>query len=192
MYKIIDIHQTQLTGEMIDNLYYELNKVLRKKMRKYPCGYKATLYVVGGACVVTRLKSRVSITDIDAIWDVGDTMRDCINEVGDKYKLGHTWCNCDFKRTKSYTDAIVLNSSLYKEFDRLIVRTVNFDLLLAMKLVSFREERKDDVADCRNIMYVLSNNGVSISENYLVSLVVKYYGSLDILSDRAKVFIRMW
>lgn len=191
MYKIKDIHQTQLTGEMIDTLYYELNKVLRKKMRKYPSGYKATLYVVGGACVVTRLKSRVSTTDIDAIWDVGDTMRDCINEVGDKYKLGHTWCNCDFKRTKSYTDAIVLNSSLYKEFDRLIVRTVNFDLLLAMKLVSFRQHKQSDIDDCRAILGVFMNSNITADTDSLKNLVIKYYGSLDILSDDAKHFIGM-
>lgn len=191
MYKITDIHQTQLTGEMIDTLYYELNKVLRKKMRKYPSGYKATLYVVGGACVVTRLKSRVSTTDIDAIWDVGDTMRDCINEVGDKYKLGYTWCNCDFKRTKSYTDAIVLNSSLYKEFDRLIVRTVNFDLLLAMKLVSFRQHKQSDIDDCRAILRVFMNSNITADTDSLKNLVIKYYGSLDILSDDAKHFIGM-
>lgn len=84
MYRIVDEHNVELDKNKIDSLFIELNKALRKKMKKQPRGFKATLYVVGGACVVAKLQYRLSTTDIDAMWDVGDTMRECINEVGDK------------------------------------------------------------------------------------------------------------
>lgn len=189
MYRIIDRHKTPLTKEMIDNLFFELNKALRKKMRKYPSGYKATLYVVGGASVVTRLQSRESTEDVDAMWDVGATMRDCINEVGDKFNLGHTWCNCDFKTTKSYTNAIVTQSTIYVEFDRLIVRMVNLDLLLAMKLVAYRIHKPSDMQDCQVIVSKLRESGINVNTQYLTNLIVHYYGSLDIISEDSKHFI---
>lgn len=141
--------------------------------------------------VVTTLQSRLSTTDIDAIWDVGEVMRECINEVGDKFDLGHTWCNCDFKRTKSYTEAIIENSYVYKVFDRLIVRMVNLDLLLAIKLVAFREHKQSDMNDCVNILNALRIHGINVTPEYIRQLVIKYYGSIDVLSKEAKRFARL-
>lgn len=188
MYTINDCHSTPLTKQDMDTLFYELNKELRKKMRKLPRDYKADLYVVGGACVVATLGTRESTTDIDAMWTIGSDMRDCINIVGDRFNLGHTWCNCDFKKTRSYTDAIVLNSTVYKAFDRLVVRMVNYDLLLAMKLVAFREHKQTDKADCRNIITMFRNNGIDVNTKFIVDIVNKYF-SINDLSDDAKKFI---
>lgn len=190
MYRIIDSHDVSLTKSDMDNLFYELNKELRKKLRKMPRDYKADLYVVGGACVVATLGSRDSTTDIDAMWTIGAEMRECINAVGDKLNLGHTWCNCDFKRTKSYTNAIIYNSTVYKTFDRLVVRMVNYDLLLAMKLVAFREHKQTDKADCRNIITMFRNKGINVDTKFIVDIVNKYF-SINDLSDDAKKFIGM-
>ena len=188
MYRVVDSHNISLTKSDMDNLFYELNKELRKKMRKLPRDCKADLYVVGGACVVTTLGSRDSTTDIDAVWTIGAEMRECINVVGDRLNLGHTWCNCDFKRTKSYTGAIFYNSTVYKTFDRLVVRMVNYDLLLAMKLVAFREHKQTDMADCRNIISELKSRGFNVDTKFIVDIVNKYF-SIDDLSDNAKKFI---
>lgn len=190
MYRIIDSHDVSLTKSDMDNLFYELNKELRKKLRKMPRDYKADLYVVGGACVVATLGSRDSTTDIDAMWTIGAEMRECINAVGDRLNLGHTWCNCDFKRTKSYTNAIIYNSTIYKTFDRLVVRMVNYDLLLAMKLVAFREHKQTDKADCRNIITMFRNKGINVDTKFIVDIVNKYF-SINDLSDDAKKFIGM-
>lgn len=67
MERILDTHDKSLNKTDLDNLYYELNKELRKKLRKMPRDYKADLYVVGGACVVSSLQSRESTTDVDAM-----------------------------------------------------------------------------------------------------------------------------
>lgn len=190
MYRIIDSHDVILTKADMDNLFYELNKELRKKLRKMPRDYKADLYVVGGACVVATLGSRDSTTDIDAMWTIGAEMRECINAVGDRLNLGHTWCNCDFKRTKSYTNAIIYNSTIYKTFDRLVVRMVNYDLLLAMKLVAFREHKKTDELDCINIVNYYKSKGVNLTTESLINLVNKYF-SINDLSVDAKRFIGM-
>lgn len=190
MNTIVDRHNKELNKQQIDALFFELNKELRKKMRKIPKDFKANLYVVGGACVVAKLQSRYSTNDIDAMWDIGSEMRDCINAVGDRLDLGHTWCNCDFKKTKSYTDAIVTNCKVYKEFDRLIVRMVNLDLLLAMKLVAFRMDRKHDLEDIQNIIKTLVQNGVLVNCEYITETIIKYYGGLNNLSNGAISFIR--
>lgn len=154
-----------------------------------PRGYKVDLYVVGGVCVVSSLGTRASTTDIDAVWNIGSEMRECINEVGDKFGLGHTWCNCDFKRTKSYTDAIAYNSYIYREFDRLIIRMVNLDLLLAMKMVAFREHKQTDKLDVINIIKILNSRGINCDRNFIISTVLKYYKTLDISEDTAKQFL---
>lgn len=188
MERILDTHDKSLNKTDLDNLYYELNKELRKKLRKMPRDYKADLYVVGGACVVSSLQSRESTTDVDAMWTIGSDMRDCINAVGDRLGLGHTWCNCDFKRTKSYTDAIVYHSHLYKSFDRLVVRMVDLDLLLAMKLIAFREHKQTDRLDCVNILNEFKNKGFNVNTEFVCNIVNKYF-SIDDLSSEAKNFI---
>lgn len=188
---IKDTHDKELTKEDIDRLFYELNRALRKKFKRQPKYFKAELYVVGGACVVANLQSRASTTDIDALWSIGSEMREAINEVGDNLGLGHTWCNCDFKRTKSYTNAIISNSYIYREYDRLVVRMVNLDLLLAMKLIAFRQHKITDKYDCINIINRLRQSGIDIDSMVLRNLVIKYYGTTDILSVEAKEFIGM-
>lgn len=115
-------------------------------------------------------------------------MRDCINAVGDRLGLGHTWCNCDFKHTKSYTDAIFYHSHLYKSFDRLVVRMVDLDLLLAMKLIAFREHKRSDLHDCRSIISIMKQGGSDVSTEFICDIVNKYF-SVDDLSSEAKKFI---
>lgn len=188
MYRFVDSHDKRLTKLDMDNLFWELNKELRKKLRKMPADYKVDLYVVGGACIVATLGSRDATTDIDAMWTIGSEMRDCINKVGDKLSLGHDWCNCDFKRTKSYTNGIVYNSSVYKSFDRLIVRMVNYDLLLAMKLIAFREHKKTDIEDCRSIINFYKKQGYNVDTEFIVNIINKYF-SINDLSTEAKNFI---
>lgn len=189
MYTIQDYHNEPLTKERIDYLFSKLNKELCKKYRKMPKDFKADLYVVGGACIVTQLRSRDSTTDIDAMWQTGDDMRECINKVGDSEGLGHTWCNCDFKRTKSYTNAIITNSTVYKTYSRLVVRMVKLDLLLAMKLVAFRSHKQTDMLDCMTIINLARSKGKLVNKNTIYPLIHKYYGDIKILSDDAVNFI---
>lgn len=185
---LTDYYEKALGKADIDNLFYELNKALRHKLRKLAYGYKVDLYVVGGACMVAKLQTRDSTCDVDAVWTIGEDMRECINEVADKFGLSHKWCNCDFKKTNSYTEAIAMNCYVYKEYDRLIVRMVNLDLLLAMKLVAFREYKDSDILDCKAILREMQRQGYKMDTMVVCNIVNKYF-SVDMLSDNAKRFI---
>lgn len=185
----IDKNVISLDKSAIDSIYYELNKELRKKFRGMPRDYRADLYVVGGANIVTSLHTRQATLDIDAIWTIGSDMRDCINKVSDRLGLSHEVINCNFKTTKSYTNAIITNSSVYKVFDRLVVRNVNPDLLLCMKLVAFRAAKVQDTLDANDIIVRLRNLGYTVTTETICQSVIKYYGSLDVLSKEAKLFI---
>lgn len=185
----MDKNVISLDKSAIDSIYYELNKELRKKFRGMPRDYRADLYVVGGANIVTSLHTRQATLDIDAMWTIGSDMRDCINKVSDKLGLSHEVINCNFKTTKSYTNAIITNSSVYKVYDRLVVRNVNPDLLLCMKLVAFRSAKVQDTLDANDIIVSLRTLGYTVTTETICQSVIKYYGSLDVLSKEAKLFI---
>lgn len=185
----IDRNVISLDKSAIDSIYYELNKELRKKFRGMPRDYRADLYVVGGANIVTSLHTRQATLDIDAMWTIGSDMRDCINKVSDRLGLSHEVINCNFKTTKSYTNAIITNSSVYKVYDRLVVRNVNPDLLLCMKLVAFRPAKIQDTLDANDIIVRLKNLGYTVTTETICQSIIKYYGSLDVLSKEARLFI---
>ena len=126
-----------MNREQLDNLLWQLNKELRKKMRKAPYEYKVNMYIVGGASVIARYSYRASTQDVDAIWDVGSEMREAINVVAQKNNLPKDWCNCNFKRTKSYTNKILTNSTMYKDFDRLKVWLVKSRLAFVYEISGF-------------------------------------------------------
>ncbi len=190
MQRIDDCHSVSLNEAKINDLFWDLNKELRKKLKKQvPKDFKIDLYVVGGACVVVTLHSRESTMDIDALWQKSGVIQDVINAVGDLNGLGHTWCNDNFRMTASYTDKIILYSRLYKEFDRLRVYMAKPELLLAMKLISFRVTKPQDIEDAKGLVKYLRNKGTDITPAYLYGLVTKFYGDCDRLSDVSRLFI---
>lgn len=190
MQRIDDCHSVSLNEGKINDLFWDLNKELRKRLRKQvPKDFKVDLYVVGGACIVVTLHSRESTMDIDALWQKSGVVQDAINAVGDSNGLGHTWCNSDFKRTTNYTDKVLLYSRLYREMDRLRVYMVRPELLLAMKLVSFRVTKPQDIEDAKELVKYLRNKGTSVTSAYLYGLVTKFYGDCDRLSDVSRLFI---
>lgn len=190
MQRIDDCHSVSLNEGKINDLFWDLNKELRKRLKKQvPKDFKIDLYVVGGACIVVTLHSRESTMDIDALWQKSGVVQDAINAVGDSNGLGHTWCNDNFRMTASYTDRIILCSSLYKEFDRLRIYMVRPELLLAMKLISFRVTKPQDIEDAKELVQYLRNNGTDVTPAYLYGLVTKFYGDCDRLSDVSRLFI---
>lgn len=190
MQRIDDCHSVSLNEGKINDLFWDLNKELRKRLKKQvPKDFKIDLYVVGGACIVVTLHSRESTMDIDALWQKSGVVQDAINAVGDSNGLGHTWCNDNFRMTASYTDRIILCSSLYKEFDRLRIYMVRPELLLAMKLISFRVTKPQDIEDAKELVQYLRNKGTDVTPAYLYGLVTKFYGDCDRLSDVSRLFI---
>lgn len=151
------------------------------------------LYIVGNAAMVLRSVYFEHIYTVDATWDGGDVVKECINEIAKSFKMENTWCNQKFKVTKSYTDAIYSNSSIYTgtgmNLRNLVVHTVNLDLLLAMKLIQLKEEDTQIKKEIIVLVHKLKNLGVPVSKDYIHSLMLKYYGTTDKLSSYAKNFI---
>lgn len=189
METVKDYEHDTLTKEVVERLFKLLNKELCRKYRGLPMWFKEELYVAGGVCIMLMLGSRDSTFDIDAVWKTGDSMRECIEKVGDANGIGHNWCNSDFRKTKSYTDAIFTNSAVYKEYKRLVIRLVKPELMLAMKLVAFCEHKQTDKDDCIALIEKLKSEGISIDSEYMLGLIRKYYGSTDILSSNAVEYI---
>ena len=190
MQRIDDCHSVSLNEGKINDLFWDLNKGLRKRLRKQvPKDFRIDLYVVGGDCIVVTLHSRESTMNIDALWQKSGVVQDAINAVGDSNGLGHTWCNSDFKRTTSYTNKILLHSKLYREMDRLRVYMAKPELLLAMKLISFRVTKPQDIEDAKELVQYLRNKGTDVTSAYLYGLVTKFYGNCDKLSDVSRLFI---
>lgn len=71
-------------------------------------------------------------------------MKEAIYAVGDKFGLPFGWVNDDFKITASYTPKIVQCSEYYRTFSGVLqIRTIKVEYLVAMKLVSGRQYKKD-------------------------------------------------
>ena len=132
-----------LSKEQIDNIFLDIAKELKKKLRGRKFSYE--LIVVGGASILLNYSFRASTVDIDCV-DVNDAlMNEIINEVGDKYNLPIGWINTDFLKTNSYSSKLMQYSSFYKSYlgDTLIVRTIKDEYLIAMKVISARKYKND-------------------------------------------------
>lgn len=58
-----------------------------------------------------------------------------------------------------------------------------------MKLVAFRAAKVQDTLDVNDIIVRLRNLGYTVTTETICQSVIKYYGSLDVLSKEAKLFI---
>lgn len=76
-----------------------------------------------------------------------------------------------------------------KFYDRLVVRNVNPDLLLCMKLVAFKSAKVQDMLGANDIIVRLKNLGYTVTTETICQSIIKYYGSLDVLSKEARLFI---
>ena len=78
------------------------------------------------------------------IINAASSMKDAINNVGDRFSLPNGWMNDEFMKTDSYTPRIVQYSKYYHTYSNVITfRTVTGEHLVAMKLRSGREYKYD-------------------------------------------------
>ena len=131
----------EFTRNNIDHYLYEVAKIYKKANRAFP---DAEIILIGGASVLLNYNFRDMTTDLDAILRASSSMKDAIKMVADNNGLESDWINEDFKHTKSYSPKIVQYSKFYKKFcGCLTVRTITDEYLLAMKLCSARNYKKD-------------------------------------------------
>lgn len=131
------------------------------------------LYLTGGGAMMLSIGARRTTTDIDVVFrENARFIHDCAIKVSEKLGIDRGWCNDLVTMSNSYTPAVIANSSLYKSYDCLDVYTVHADLLLCMKLISFRDK---DMGDIRHLIEYLNEAGVEVTIDLLNKWYKTYY-----------------
>lgn len=166
------------------NLEFYL-KELAKEYRKRGRGVPLEMILVGGASVLINYDFRLSSYDIDADYGSASVMKEAINAVGDKLGLPNGWVNADFKRTASYSPKIIQYSEYYKTYSSVLtIRTVKAEYLVAMKLVSGRQYKKD-LSDIAGIILEQKKSGKPLSYEMIDKAICNLYGGWKDVSDYA-------
>lgn len=164
----------------------ECLKALAKEFKKRGRGAPAEIILVGGASVIINYGFRNSSYDIDAIYSLSSVMKEAINAVGDTNNLPTGWLNDDFKKTSSYTDKIIQYSQYYKTFSNVLsIRTVCSEYLVAMKLKSGRQYKKD-LSDIAGIVYEQQAAGKPLTYEMINTAVLNLYGGWEQISDYSR------
>jgi len=113
----------------------EINKKLSER------GKFGEIMICGGAALTLVYEARDSTRDIDAVFKPREDMREIINEISSENNLTSQWLNDDVETfVKEFKN---LNYSDYLTFSNLTVGVLDAESLLAMKLVSAREDTYD-------------------------------------------------
>lgn len=161
-------------------------KELAKEFRKRGHGMPAEMILVGGASVIMNYDFRVSSYDIDATYEAPSVMKEAIHAVADKFGLPNGWVNDDFKKTSSFTYKIFQYSDYYKTFSGVLqIRTVRAEYLVAMKLVSGRQDKKD-LSDVAGIIHEQKKMGKPLTFEMIDRAVTNLYGDWSRVSAYAK------
>ena len=100
-------HQKEFSKESIDIYLKKLSKVYKKlSAGRMP----AEIILVGGSAIAVNYSFRQSSTDIDAIIQAPDVMRDAIFRIRDEENLPNDWINSDFTKTASFSPMLRLYS----------------------------------------------------------------------------------
>lgn len=174
------------TKENLDLYLKELAKAFRKRNGK---SMPAEIVLVGGAAILSNYGFRNMTTDIDAVIHAASTIKDAINDVGDKFSLPSGWINADFMQTASYTPKLNEYSVYYKSFyGVLTIRTITAEYLIAMKLRAGRKY-KNDLSDVIGILVEHDKKGAPITFEKIEEAVKNLYGGWEAVPADAKVFI---
>lgn len=148
-------NQTEFSKESIDIYLKKLSKTYKKlSAGRMP----AEIILVGGSAIAVNYSFRQSSTDIDAIIQAPDVMRDAICRIRDEENLPNDWINCDFTKTASFSPMLRLYSKHYRTFSNVVeIRTVTGAFLIAMKMKSGRIY-KHDLSDIIGILIEENEN----------------------------------
>ncbi len=171
----------------LDAYLKELAKLFRKQNGK---GATAEIVLVGGAAILVNYGFRDMTTDIDAVIHASTSMKDAINQIGDRYNLPNGWLNADFARTTSYTSKLDEFSKHYKTFSGVLqVRSISAEYLIAMKLKSGRKY-KNDLSDIVGILAEHEKRGQPITWDSVDLAMRHLYQGWDGVTEDTIAFIR--
>ena len=174
------------TKENLDGYLKELAKAFRKRNGT---SMPAEIILVGGAAILVNYGFRAMTTDSDAIIHAAGSMKDAINEVGNRHDLPAGWLNTEFTQTGSFSPKLVEHSVYYRTFSNVLqIRTVSAEYLIAMKLRSGRQY-KNDLSDVLGILAEHEKRGEPILFERIKIAVDHLYGHWESLPTESRVFI---
>lgn len=179
-------YRTEFTKDNIDLYLKEIAREYRKQVGK---GMPAELILVGGASVLINYGFRNMTSDIDALIRAASVMKDVISKVGDRFDLPAGWLNADFTKTDSFTPKLDEFSVFYKNYYGVLsVRTVAAEYLIAMKLKSGRQYKRD-LSDILGILAEHEKRGAPLSMEQIHKAVTDLYGDWSALPEASRPFI---
>lgn len=171
----------------LDTYLNELARLFRKQNGK---SAKSEIILVGGAAILINYSFRNMTMDIDAIIHASSSIKDAINQIGDRYNLPNGWLNTDFMHTSSYSGRLDEFSQYYKTFYGVLqVRSISAEYLIAMKLASGRKYR-NDLSDIIGILAEHKKRNQAITWERVNQAVANLYQNWDGISEEVKSFIQ--
>lgn len=171
----------------LDTYLNELARIFRKQNGK---GAKSEIILVGGAAILINYSFRNITMNIDAIIHASSSIKDAINQIGDRYNLPNGWLNTDFMHTSSYSGRLDEFSQYYKTFYGVLqVRSISAEYLIAMKLASGRKYR-NDLSDIIGILAEHKKRNQAITWERVNQAVANLYQNWDGISEEVKSFIQ--
>ena len=171
----------------LDTYLNELARLFRKQNGK---GAKSEIILVGGAAILINYSFRNMTMNIDAIIHASSSIKDAINQIGDRYNLSNGWLNTDFMHTSSYSGRLDEFSQYYKTFYGVLqVRSISAEYLIAMKLASGRKYR-NDLSDIIGILAEHKKRNQAITWERVNQAVANLYQNWDGISEEVKSFIQ--
>ena len=178
--------EISFTKDNLDGYLKELSKEFRKMNgSRMP----AEIVLIGGAAVLINYGFREMTYDMDAIIQASSSMKDAINNVGDRMGLPNGWLNTDFMKTTSYTPRLIQYSRYYKTFSNVLrVRTVSAEYLIVMKLMAGRQY-KNDLSDVIGILLEEQKKGKKIELDSIRRAATELYSGYEKLPETSRRFI---
>ena len=172
--------------DSIDLYLKEVAKAYRKLVGK---AFPAEIVLIGGASILVNYGFRGMTTDVDALIHASSSMKDAINQVGDKFDLPNGWLNSDFAKTHSYSPKLYQYAVYYRTYANVLtVRTIAAEYLIAMKLCSGRQY-KNDLSDVLGVLAEHEKRGTPITMEQIQAAVQNLYGAWDYLPESSRQFI---
>lgn len=178
--------EVPFTKDNLDDYLKALSKEFRKMNgSKMP----AEIILIGGAAILINYGFREMTYDMDAIIQASSSMKDAINNVGDRMGLPTGWLNTDFMKTASYTPKLIQYSKYYKTFSNVLrIRTISAEYLIVMKLMAGRQY-KNDLSDVIGILIEQKKIDQEIHLESIKRAADEIYNGYEHLPESSRDFI---
>ena len=180
----------KITKENAELLLKELAAAFRKQAGR---NVDVELIIVGGGSILLNYGFRGMTDDFDIISTSDEAIKQASIAIRDKYDLEYNWINSDFVSTSSFSPKLREVSAWYTAYNNghFVIRTVNAEYLIAMKIVSYREY-KSDRSDIAGIILAEKKAGNMLAYDQIKQAFDRLYDSSKTISSEISEQISKW